>query len=112
MKIVLTLKVEGIHRWADCPYEDVEYLRETHRHIFHIKMWKEVKHDDRDIELIRFKRSVERSLVYRYYATDFGLHDFDTMSCEMIARELYNEFTCSAVEVLEDGENGALYEGD
>jgi hypothetical protein len=99
--IVVNLRHEIIHKWADCPFEEVAYLRNPHRHILHIKAKKKVSHDDRDIEIIMFKHDLER-----YLERNIGLN-VGNMSCEMIARELFENFNLTYCEVLEDGENGA-----
>ena len=109
--IWVTFRKEGIHAYPaalnDPNLEDVRFLGYPHRHIFHFKVWIEVKHDDRDIEFIQFKRWLE------------SLYDKDTLqlsnkSCEMIARELYAQINSEYkvreiwIEVSEDGENGCL----
>jgi len=50
--VVVTLQVEGVHYWEDCPIPEVAFLKNLHRHIFHIKAMKTVQHNDRDIEII------------------------------------------------------------
>ena len=86
-----------------CPIKEVMFLRDRHRHIFHIKMSKEVNHSDRDIEIILFKREVQE-----YLKQKFGEPcEFGSMSCEMIAEHLLQQFNANEVEVLEDNENGA-----
>ena len=111
MKIIVTLQFAGVHRWANCPIDEVSYLRDYHRHVFHVKVWKTVEHDDRDTEIIMFKRDVKSFIRENYYDVDHDACFFGDMSCEMIAKLIYHEFSCSKVEVLEDGENGAEYEG-
>ncbi len=111
MEIVVTVQVAGVHRWKDCPIEEVEYLRNYHRHMFHIKVWKHVDHDDRDVEIIMFKRDVKAYIRENYFDIAHDACFFGDMSCEMIAKLIFHEFQCSAVEVLEDGENGAVYRG-
>lgn len=106
--VTATLQVEGVHRWKDCPFDEVKYLRDTHRHMFHIKVVKEVTHDDRDVEIIKLKKEVRVYLESMYYTTPQCLCDFGGMSCEMIAKELVENFELESCEVLEDGENGAI----
>lgn len=104
--VVVTLQVEGVHCWPACPIEDVKFLKNPHRHVFHVKACKPVTHDDRDVEIIMLKRSIQQYLE-SYYSGDFG-----TRSCEAIARELIEKFNLMFCEVLEDGENGAyLWKG-
>ena len=47
-----------MHQWENCPIEEVAYLKDLHRHTFFIECKKEVTHDDRDIEIICFKREI------------------------------------------------------
>ena len=35
--IVCRLQVEGVHQWTKCPFEQVRFLRDEHRHIFFIE---------------------------------------------------------------------------
>lgn len=111
--IIITLQKEGFHNWIDAP-DTVKFLRERHRHIFHFRLEKVVEHDDRDIEIILFKREVEAYLIGKYgqYMPTLAKHawwlEFEGRSCEMIARELFDYFNCHRVEVTEDNENGAV----
>src|SRR6056300_1519235 len=67
--IWVTFKKEGIHKYpaalddpklatGDC--DDVSFLGYPHRHIFHFRVRIEVRHNDRDIEFIQFKRWLQR----------------------------------------------------
>jgi hypothetical protein len=105
-EIVINLQVEGVHRWEDCDIEEVYFLRDYHRHIFHIEVRKEVSHNDREIEIIMLKRDIifHLNLNWGYNGSLF----FDNMSCEDIAEWIYKRFECSYVKVLEDNENGAI----
>lgn len=98
-----TLQFEGIHCWPECPFEEVAYLRSPHRHMFHIKAWKEVFHDDRDVEFIMLKH-----VMLAYLDGRFPNRNMGRTSCEMLARELIEKFDLKACEVSEDGENGAI----
>lgn len=100
-EIVVKLQVEGIHKWQDCPIEDVLFLRHRHRHMFHIEVRKEVTHNDRDIEIIMLKRKITQFLGKEPI-------EFGNKSCEMIAELLLKAFDCTYVKVLEDNENGAI----
>jgi len=109
--IWVTFRKEGIHAYpaalTEPALEDVKFLGHPHRHMFHFKVWIQVYHDDRDIEFILFKRELE------------GLYnnsvlELNNKSCEMIARDLYEEIhrrypgreVC--IDVSEDGENGCF----
>lgn len=106
--IVVNIVQEGVHQWRDCEIEEVKYLMNLHRHNFYIKVKKEVSHDDRDIEIIKFKKQIINYLHKRFWNMEMQLLDFQLLSCEQIAKIIYNKFECSLVEVLEDNENGAI----
>jgi len=121
-EVYCTLQLEGFHNWENCPIDEVDFLRSPHRHMFHFKCWKDVTHDDRDIEFIMMKRRVQAYLRNRFGKTikvvcgaithnvelDYNMLVFNSMSCEMIARDLIDAFNLSKCEVSEDGENGAV----
>jgi len=104
--IWITTQFEGIHKYPEAP-EDVDFLKNAHRHIFHLKIWIEVFHNDRDIEFILFKRFIN-SLIKENY--------FNFKSCEMISDDLYKNISKNypdrniMIEVSEDGENGSYKE--
>lgn len=102
--IVVTLRFEALHQWRDCDIPEVDFLRNKHRHVFHVRAEKAVSHNDRDIEIIRFKRELEQHIKESCGARK----DLGWMSCEDIAEQIMRKFGCSVVEVLEDGENGAI----
>ena len=106
--IVVNLTVEGIHQWKDCNIDEVEYLLSLHRHNFYIKVYKEVNHLDRDIEIIRFKKQIKNYLHKRFWDIELQLCNFGILSCEQIANIILSEFDAYSVEVLEDNENGAI----
>lgn len=113
--IWVTFQREGIHKYpaalTDPKLADVSFLGYPHRHIFHFRVELEVKHDDRDVEFILFKRELE--LLYQE-----AVLQLDHKSCEMIANDLakYIKETYPnrdlVIEVSEDGENGCrMYYG-
>lgn len=102
--IWITTSREMFHCWKDCPFEDVSFLRDRHRHIFHFKITIPVTHSDRDVEFIRFKREVDELLRELWPDGELG-----SMSCEMIAAVLLDHIeAASVIEVSEDLENGAI----
>lgn len=107
-KIISRLSVEGVHRWKNCPIEEVSYLRDYHRHVFNINCYCYVTHNDRDIEFIQLSHNIEKYLSDKYFNNQFQCLFFDDMSCEMIATELVNHFNLYEVEVNEDGEGGSI----
>lgn len=105
--IIVSLQVEGCHSWPGA-FEKVSYLKERHRHMFHIKVEKAVSHEDRDIEIIEFKRKIKEFLISNWYQPTTEMLEFGSMSCESIAYAILNQYDCDKVEVTEDNENGAV----
>lgn len=102
-EVFCTLQFEAVHSWPNCNITEVDYLRLPHRHLFHIKAYKRVSHDDRDVEFIQLKHQIQRYLLKKYPDFDIG-----PQSCEMLAKELITAFKLSKCEVSEDNENGAI----
>jgi len=102
--IWITTQFEGFHRYPDAP-DEVAFLRDLHRHIFHIKVYIEVFHNERDIEFILFKKLIENEV-------KINSNHFNHMSCEMIADDLSMFIKLKypsrklKIEVSEDKENG------
>lgn len=100
----------GVHNWPGAPEAGVHgYLRHPHRHLFHVSVWIEQTHDDREIEYLEF-----RDWLRGLYSDGA---DLGAKSCEMIANEIrraarsrWGAMRTVRVEVLEDGENGAYIE--
>lgn len=94
----------GFHCWPDAPPHRA-YLRDAHRHLFHVEVRTKVWHDNREIEfhdLLDSARSAWRERCTTPLAA----------SCEMKARaiaERLHEATSRSytVTVSEDGECGA-----
>lgn len=111
--VIATVAVHGFHAWKDAP-PSVSYLASRHRHIFTIKAFFPVGHDDRDVEF-HIAQGWITSILDDAYPKQSGGYDFFNASCETIARVVHDElkeqgvFT-SAVEVWEDNENGARVE--
>jgi len=108
--IYIKTQFEGFHNYPEAP-DEVYFLRNVHRHIFHVKVWIEVKHNNRDVEFFLFKAFVEKLIEKTF---------LDNKSCEMIADELSvcikNKYPGRDlwIDVSEDGENGCFckYGGD
>ena len=114
--IWVTFRKEGMHYYpaaltdpklATGDEYDVSFLGHPHRHIFHFKIHLEIFHDDREVEIIQFKRWCEN-----LFTT--GALELDYKSCEMIADDL-NKCIIEkypgrdmTIDVSEDGENGCL----
>ena len=113
MKIFVTTQFEGMHRWKDAP-DEVAFLRNYHRHIFHVRFEVEVTKEDREIEFILLKRELNGLVETLFSRT----HKMDE-SCESIAKKILDFMTrtrrtcegrAARCEVSEDGENGAIVE--
>ncbi len=103
IEVFCTLQYSATHSWPDCPFESEAYLRDTHRHVFHIKAFKRVTHTDRDVEFIGLKNQILSYLQETYPTGQFG-----AKSCEMLAIELISQFDLSKCSVDEDSENGSF----
>ncbi len=102
--IVINTSFSAVHCWPDCPIKEVAFLKDPHRHVFHVRMKKKVHHDNREVEFIDFKHKVEEWLI-----CNWDKKDLNVMSCEMMAKRLADTFDCFYVRVMEDGENGSEY---
>jgi len=113
-RIWVTFTKEGIHKYPAAATDpalatgdeyDVSFLAHPHRHIFHFRVEIEVRHEDRDIEFIQFKRWLENQYKEEILQLDFK-------SCEMMADDLAKSILTKypgrelVIEVSEDGENG------
>lgn len=134
-QVFCTTRFIGFHFWKDAP-NSVAFLRDPHRHEFHVKVTVVVSHSDRAVEFITLKRAVDVFIHNRQwclmkdddivYMNDEPVmlgplaNSFETaysLSCEQIAdaigQHLRREgYAVKAVEVSEDGENGGkvIYE--
>jgi hypothetical protein len=110
-EVFCTLQFDAVHNWPGCPIEEVAYLRDPHRHMFHVKAYKAVNHDDRDVEFIWLKHRISEFIQEEYKAdTAYGPSTLNlgATSCEMLAVKLIEKFELSRCEVNEDDENGAI----
>lgn len=101
------LNFEQLHRWKDAP-DKVHYLRNLHRHNFHLQVDIQQFGDDRDIEYIMFADHVkELSKEYQWH---------ENTSCEMFSIDLKGRIEKKyrgrkvRVSLYEDGENGCIIE--
>lgn len=102
-RIYIQTQFEAQHRWKDAPKAQ-EFLRNWHRHIFHVKVAFAVTHNERQIEFFEAKHRVDD-----FIRDNFAKRQFE-LSCEAIAEHLLIYFRAQSVEVSEDGENGAVVE--
>lgn len=112
MLIVVRTQTEGTHCYPDAP-DEVAFLRNLHRHIFHIEAEIEVFHDERELEFFMVKRVIDDHLYNPLRAP--------SSSCEQIARNLkkflqvkyplpsnirFRKYRTINIKVFEDNENG------
>ncbi len=106
-KVVASFRFVAMHHWPDAP-EAHAYLRALHRHEFHVRAWVAVdaassEAGDRVVEICRLKEDGRR---LAELAASSSLTR--SWSCEQWASYLLVELGACDVEVLEDGENGAV----
>lgn len=106
MKYIIYIKTSfvGFHSWASAPQE-VQFLQNYHRHIFNVKVYFQVNHNDRDIEFFIAKNQIDSFI--RENISNVS----NVGSCEQIAEKiLLSDSRIIKVEVNEDNENGAIVE--
>lgn len=114
--IFIATSFEGVHCYPSAP-DGVKFLASPHRHMFGVRLEVEVYHDDRELEFILLKRSVNNWI--NSEKDEFGTWQMGAMSCEMVANWLIDNVKQELpkgneryikVTVDEDGENGAIVE--
>lgn len=108
LAIVVRFSFEGIHSWPGAPQDLPEaYLAQPHRHMFYVHAVKNVLHEERQIEIIALRREMLEFCIDVFGGGESagGPH---FMSCETMARRLFEKFNLAVCRVLEDDENGAL----
>lgn len=105
LNIVVRTTFEGLHCWPECPYEEVAFLRNPHRHLFHVTVKCSVTHSDRELEFFILKRDLDLYIKTLNY--NLGQSSCEDL-CNMIYANLVDNYpTINYVSVFEDGENGA-----
>jgi hypothetical protein len=105
--IIVKTQFVAYHCWPDCPYKEVAFLKNRHRHVFFVEV-KIPTTEDRQLEFFMVKTKLNNFLFGEYMESDLG-----SMSCESIAKEIarylssYYEIPNVSVKVFEDDENGA-----
>ena len=130
--ICVKLQREGFHRWLDAPHE-VKYLRNYHRHVYHIKAELGVG-ESRELEYFMVQYEINRILDHyikeqEFLTPDYMEEEFNIItgqdpdstlvigSCEQFANWLVKQLELKygrdryiKVSVSEDGENGSSAE--
>lgn len=101
--IIIRGQFTAFHKWDQAPQE-VDFLRNLHRHIFHVKLGIPVNNSDREREFFIEKRKLEEvTLLFEETCS--------STSCEMFAEEILQKIPHAIwCEVWEDNENGARVE--
>ena len=103
-QIIITHTFEGFHRWRGAP-DEVAFLANLHRHLFHVKVGLEVLHNDRDSEFFTEKKILQK--VLQKFIEEFECF----FSCEDVAEYILKQTPYAYwAEVWEDEENGARVE--
>lgn len=103
--VIVNTSFEGFHKYENAP-EEVSYLRSMHRHIFHVNVEIEVHHDNREIEFIMAKHTIDEFIQEVFVNTQSWL------SCEQMGEKICQYLTEQYGErqiictVMEDNENG------
>lgn len=100
--VYCTTQFEGFHRWPEAT-SPVTYLRDRHRHIFHVKAGVKVSDRNRQVEFIQLKDHVNE-IIGKLKSSP----DCETWSCEEWAARLIKHAYLDYCDVSEDGENGAV----
>lgn len=102
--IYITTSYEGFHKYPNAP-KKVSFLRNEHRHMFHVKVKVQVFDNDREIEFIMFKHEIDKFIKDKT--------NMNYKSCEMMAEEILLYVNKNYqnrniyVTVNEDNENGS-----
>lgn len=108
MKIKRTVWVTtsfiAYHKWVGAP-EEVGFLRDFHRHVFHVRVEVTITHNEREVEFILLKRRVDDIL--SVFEEQQFLHSCETLAEHLIDVLQEEWYRVKSVTVSEDGENGA-----
>ena len=104
INLIINTQFAAIHNYPDCNIPEVTYLKDPHRHTFHLKLKFKVIGDNREIEFIALKEKIEHYIREGWVGQNLG-----EMSCEQIAETFAIHWNAFYVRVMEDNENGAEY---
>jgi len=108
--IIIKTRKEAFHNWNDAPQE-VEFLKNLHRHIFYIEVEISVSRNDRELEFFIVKKELDN-----YLEAYLNNKNRIVGSCEMFAEDILRFIIGKypnrkyMVSVFEDNENGARVE--
>lgn len=112
----ITFQVEGFHCYPNAP-EQVAYLRDRHRHIFHYRVEMEVGHNEREVEFHMLKTYCQN--LFKDQVLEAEGKSCETLATELLAmlKGLYASIRATdntfikmrwmKIDVSEDGECGS-----
>jgi hypothetical protein len=107
MRLQVSTRVDGFHRWPGAP-DTRSYLRERHHHEFRVRVVIGVDDPDREFEFHDVRDRLDGVL-----AEAFPLGEFGDKSCEQIGLEVLTRMPeASMVRVDEDDRHGAVVDRD
>lgn len=136
--IIVHTKFRGIHCWSNCPFKDVDFLKNPHHHEFEVELQLSVDNSDREFEFIRLQHLLDGIIqnLYPNYNQKKIEDEYDkalqlifpdttykpytayleNKSCEMIAQDIIECFkkVCPnniIVTISEDGHYSGKVEG-
>lgn len=114
MRKAILVKYEfvGYHKWANAS-DAVAFLRNDHRHMFHIEIEFPVNHNDRDLEFYLMREQIKSAIGSIYKDHEIFIKGKTVESCEQIGEDLANMLNEAGrewivIRVSEDGDNGAV----
>lgn len=102
--IIIRTDFEAIHCWPECPFPEVGFLKNPHRHKFFVEV-RIVTTQDRQLEFFMVKTNLDN-----YIKTKFKDRDLGRTSCETMAKRICFALNANYVSVFEDDQVGASYE--
>jgi len=100
----------GYHNWPEAP-EEVDFLRNRHRHVFHVEVHFPII-ADRQLEFFIMKRVVNEAINFTFPHDNLnGEFELGENSCENICLTLegyLTKYNPTKIIVSEDNENGSI----
>lgn len=105
--VIVQFSAVGMHCWSDAP-DKYAYLREPHRHTFTVKVTASEENGPRSIEINELQDRLHTAFVRMLDSGQLSQMSVEEMAEEIMRCGWLSKCKHVAVEVLEDGINGAL----
>ena len=105
--VVVQFSVVGMHCWPDAP-DDYAYLRDMHRHTFAVRVVASEDDGPRSIEINELQDRLRVAFTRLLSHGQLSNASVEEMAEELMRCGWLSKCDHVAVEVLEDGINGAL----